>query len=112
MKHESINTGAESMYLIKCIGKTGRVAIRNNIRRKSRQGSVSKMFDRMELRCFGHLIRMDSNRKPWKQELKDRRGCGWPRVRGRDVRKLARRKGNTLRDATSWQATRRRSGAD
>jgi len=36
----------------------------SQIREILNQQPVSKIVDRRELRYFGHLIRMDSNRKP------------------------------------------------
>jgi hypothetical protein len=72
-RHGSKITGAEVSYLRKCRGKTRRYRIRNSqSRRKLNQEPVTKMVDRKTLRWFGHLIGMDSNRKPkqvWETEL-------------------------------------------
>jgi hypothetical protein len=63
------------------------------------------MVDRRELRCYGHLIRMDSNRKPrqvWativqgiagKRKAKDRIGTAYAEADGE--------KDNTLQQATT-----------
>jgi hypothetical protein len=70
-------------YLRKGKGKTRSDRIRNSqIRVILNQEPVTKMVDGRELRWFGHLMRIDSNRKPrqvWIQELrkckaKDRQG--------------------------------------
>jgi hypothetical protein len=55
------------------MGKTRRDRIGySQIRGILNQEPVAKMVDRKKLRWFGHLIRMDSNRKPrqvWETEL-------------------------------------------
>jgi hypothetical protein len=52
-------------YLRKCTGKRRRDRIINNqIRGMLNEEPVTKMVERRELRLFGQLIRMDSNRKP------------------------------------------------
>jgi len=64
-KHEIKITGAEMRYLRKCKGKARRDRIRNKqIRKILIQDPVTKMVEKRELRWFGHLIRMDSNRRP------------------------------------------------
>jgi hypothetical protein len=51
-------------YLRKCLGKTRRYRIINTqIRGMVNEEPVTKTVERRELRWFGHLIRMDSNRK-------------------------------------------------
>jgi hypothetical protein len=73
-EHESMITGAGMRYLRKCSGGTRRDRIRNShIRGILNQEPVTKMVGRRELRLFGHLISMDSNRKPgqiWGKQLK------------------------------------------
>jgi hypothetical protein len=65
LKHEIRITGAEMRCLRKCKGKTRSDRIRNSkIRVILNQEQVTKMVDGRELRWFGHLMRMDSNRKP------------------------------------------------
>jgi len=65
-KHESRITGTEMRCIRKCMGKTSRERIRNSqIRGIQNQEPVTKMVDKRELRWFGHLIRMDSSKKPW-----------------------------------------------
>jgi ribosomal protein L21E len=60
------------------------------------------MVDRMKLRCFGYLIRMDSNRnagKVWETRVEGSRGRGMPRIEWEGhVRKLAGRKGKSLQE--------------
>jgi hypothetical protein len=72
-RHGSRITGTEVSYLRKCRGKTRRDRIGNSqIRGKLNQEPVTKMVDRKKLRWFGHLLGMDSNRKPrqvWETEL-------------------------------------------
>jgi hypothetical protein len=69
------------------------------------------MVDRMELRCFGHLIRMDGNRKPGQvreTRVEGSRRRGRPRIEWEGhVRKLARRKGKSLREATRLASERK-----
>jgi hypothetical protein len=70
------------------------------------------MVDRMELRYFGHLIMMDScNRKPEKvreTRVERSRGRGRPRIGWEgQVRKLARRKGKSLPEATRLASDRK-----
>ena len=64
-KRESRITGAEMRYLRKYKGKTGYDRIRNSqIRVIINQEPVTKMVDGRELRWFGHIMRMESNRVP------------------------------------------------
>jgi hypothetical protein len=69
------------------------------------------MVDRIELRYFGHLIRMDSNRKPgrvWETRVEGSRGRGRPTIEWEEhVRKLVRRKGKSLREATRLASERK-----
>jgi len=59
-------------YLRNCTGKARRDRIINTqVRGMLNEEPVTKMVERMELRWFGHLIRMDSNKKPW--QLRDAR---------------------------------------
>jgi hypothetical protein len=54
-------------YLRKCTGITRRDRIINTqIRGMVNEEPVTKTVERRELRWSGHLIRMDSNRKPKK----------------------------------------------
>jgi hypothetical protein len=56
--------------------QTRRGRIRNSqIRRILNKVPVTEIFDRRELRCFGHLIRIDNNRKP--RHLRERRVEGF-----------------------------------
>jgi len=51
-------------YLRKCTGKARRdIIINTQISGMLNEEPVTKMVERRELRWFGHLIRMDSNRK-------------------------------------------------
>jgi hypothetical protein len=76
IRHGSRITGAEVSYLRKFGGKTRRGGIGNSqIRGKLNQELVTKMVNKKKLRWFGHLIGMDSNRKPsqvWETELSKR----------------------------------------
>ena len=76
-RHVSKITGAEMRYLGKCAGETRRDRIRNSqIIKIQSEDLVTKMFDKRELRWFGHLISLimvDSNRRPrqvWEKELR------------------------------------------
>jgi len=52
-------------YLRKCTGKTRRDRIINTqIRGMLNEEPVTQVVERGELRWFGHLIRMNSNRNP------------------------------------------------
>jgi hypothetical protein len=63
-------------YLRKCKRKTRRATVRNSqIRGTLNQEPVSKMVDRRQLRWFGYLIKIDSNRKPRKYGKQELRGC-------------------------------------
>lgn len=64
-KQEIKITGAEMRYLRKCKGKTRRDRIINSLIIKILiQDLVTKMVDKRELKWFGHLIGLDSNRRP------------------------------------------------
>jgi len=64
-KHEIKITGAEMRYLRKFKGKTRRDRIRNSrIIKILIQDLFTKMVDKRELKWFGHLIGMDSSRRP------------------------------------------------
>lgn len=64
-KTESRIAGAEMRYFRKCTGKRKRDRIRKSqIRGILNQEPVPKMVDKREQRWFGHLIRIDGNRKP------------------------------------------------
>jgi len=81
-KYESRITGAEMRCIRKCMGKTSRERIRNSqIRGILNQEPVTKMVDKRHLRWFGHLIRMDSSKKPW--QVRDTRVETWGRGRPR-----------------------------
>ena len=90
-KHESRITGTEMRYLRKCKGKTRSDRIRNSqFRVILNQEPVTKMVDGRELRWFGHLMRIDSNRKPrqvWVQEL---RGCKAKEGQGQNGKSICR----------------------
>ena len=78
------------------------------------QGSVTKMVDRMELRCFGHVIKMDSNRKPgqvWETRAEGSRRRGRPRIGWEGhVRKWRGEKVNPCGKRLGWRARGRRYG--
>jgi hypothetical protein len=89
------------MYLRKCRKKTSRATVRNSqIRRTLNQEPVSKMFDRRELRWIGHLITIDSNRKPtkvWKTRVERICRGGGSRIEWEEhTRKLTGRKSDDL----------------
>jgi hypothetical protein len=65
----------------KCMGKTRSEISRN--RGLLNQESVTKMVDRTEVRRFGCLIKVESNRKPrqvWKTRVQGTKGRGRPRM--------------------------------
>ena len=78
-------------YLRKCKGKTRSDRIRNSqITVILNQESVTKIVDGRELRWFGHLMRIESNRKPrqiWVQKL---RGCKAKKVQGQNGKSIYR----------------------
>ena len=83
-KHGSRTTGAEMRCIRKCKGKTSRERIRNiQIRGILNQEPVTKMVDKREQKWFGHLIRMDSIKKPrqvWDARVEGTWGRGRPRI--------------------------------
>jgi hypothetical protein len=71
------------------------------------------MVDGRELRWFGHLMRMDSNRKPrqvWVQEL---RGCKGEKGQGQNGKSICRcwwrKKGRPCSRWLGWQRTEKHS---
>lgn len=81
-KHESRITGAEMRCIRKCMEKTSRERIKNSqIRGTLNQEPFTKMVDKRELRWFGHIIRVDSSKKPW--QVWDTRVETWGRGRPR-----------------------------
>jgi hypothetical protein len=62
------------------------------------------MVDKRELRWFGQLIRMDSNRKPrqvWETKVEGMRRRGRPGMEWEeDMWKLMRKEGKTFQEAT------------
>jgi hypothetical protein len=78
------------------MGKTSRERIRNSqIRGILNQEPVTKMVDKRELRWFGHLIKMDSNKKPrqvWDARFEGTWGRGRPKIEWEElVRKLTKK---------------------
>jgi hypothetical protein len=89
------------MYLRKFRRKTRRATVRKSqIRGILNQEPVSKMVHKRELRWFGHLIRIDNNRKPrkvWETRVERMRGRGRQRIKWEEhMRKLKRRKSHDL----------------
>ena len=104
-KHESKSTGAEMRSIKKCMGKTSRERIRNSqIRGILNQEPVTEMVDKRELRWFGHLIRMDSNKKPWQvwdARVEGTWGRGRPRIEWEELVWKLTKKGKTLQEVTA-----------
>jgi hypothetical protein len=84
----------------------------SHIRGIPNQELVTKMVDKMELRWFGCLIRMYSNRKPkqvWETRVEGTKGRGRPRMEWEEhVRKLMKKKGKTLQQAI-WMVKERKA---
>jgi len=67
------------------------------------------MVDKRELRWFGHLIRMDSNKKPrqvWDARVQGMWGRGRPRIKWEELVWKVTKKGKTLQEVTGLMKDR------
>jgi hypothetical protein len=90
---------SEMKYLRKVIGKTRRDQIRNTtIRNQLKQESVEVLMEKSRLRCYGHAVRMDLERRPkLVLETKPEGGRGGPRLEWKEyVEGLAHKRGRKL----------------
>jgi hypothetical protein len=68
------------------------------------------MFDRKTLRCFGHLINMDSNIKPrqaWETKIEGLEGRVRPRIEWEEHVRTVMREGITLLEVTKLVKVRK-----
>ena len=108
-------TAVEMKCYRRIIGKTRRDRIRNErVREKLKQMSIEQKLQRRQLKWFGHVVRMENDRKP-KQIMEarpeGRRSRGRPRVGYMDnIEEIARKKGKGIgevkrmaRDRDLWR---------
>jgi hypothetical protein len=103
IKHENRIIATEMKFLRRIVGKTRRDKWRNNrIRETLDQEPILNYIERISIKWYGHVLRMQDYRKP-KQAMEarreKRRGRGRPMRTWEDcVIDAARRKGKTLAD--------------
>ena len=97
-------TGTEVRYLEEWIGKKEERSRNSQIRGILNQEPFTKIVNRRNWRCFGQLIKMDSNRKPrqvWETRVEGMEGRVTPRIEWEDhVWKLMRKKVKSLLETT------------